>query len=278
MVRFNPAYISAVAGAILAVVSGISLSYLINGYLEYRFFTLPPENVKKLNIETEKKKKEYRYLAYILEDVPSTEVASGKKEKNVITLSTTDVKLLGTVKIGNNYVALISSGGKKLFVKKGDRINGYRVTAIHKYYIILDKDGRSYRINLSLQKGGGTFARTGSLSVQSASEKDEQIIKLDKRFVEEKTADIGKLMKDVLVQPVVKNGETIGFMFRYVRPNSLLYNLGLRSGDLIVSVNGRSIKTVEEAFKIYNILRNESRVEVVIKRRGKEKTLIFQIQ
>jgi len=277
MVRFNPTYISTVAGAVLAVISGFSLSYLMNGYLEYRFFTLPPENVKKLNIGTAKKKKEYKYITYILEESPSAVAVSRNEKEELITVSTPDIKLLGTIKIGNNYLALINTGKKSLFVKEGDEIHGYKVNAIHKYYIVITKNGKSYRVNLNLQKGTA-ISRRDSRPIQSTPEKDEQVIKLDKRFVEEKTADIGKLMKDVLVQPVVKNGETVGFMLRYVKPKSLLYNLGLRSGDMIVSVNGRSIKTVEEAFKIYNILRNESRVEVVIKRRGKEKRLVFQIQ
>ncbi|WP_457639349.1 PDZ domain-containing protein [Persephonella sp.] len=281
MVKLGISIVPTVSGLILAVVAGFSLAVVLNSYLEYRFFRPPPENIKKLNMKNTSEKKDYRYLSYILEETTADKgsVPSEKEATPPAYQTVEGIKLIGTVIVKGKPYALLSTGSETKAVSVGDKVAGYTVKKIEKYQVTVERNGRTYLITVKLDsKTGSSAGLSGKIPASVKTEGDRQVIKLDKRFVEEKTADIGKLMKDILIQPVVRNGETVGFIFRYVKPNSLLYNLGLRSGDMIVSVNGRSIKTVEEAFKIYNILRNESTVEVVIKRKGREKTLIFQIQ
>ncbi len=263
---------------------GAFFALVVNGYLEYRFFSLPPAEIKPVKIQKEEKK-DYSSIDFVFEDtLPSKPVIveeKGKKEEKTVLSSGTSVgniTLIGTVMIEKGKYALLKINNNPQIVKEKDSIKGYKVEEIGKFYVVLSKGGNRYRLTVKVDTGATQRSSRVSSKPKPRQSKDTYVYKLDRRFVEEQTADIGKLLKDVFIVPVVRNGETIGFKLRYVKPGSLLYKYGLRSGDLILSVNGRPVRTVEEAFKIYNILRNENVVKIEIERRGNIKTIVYEIQ
>ncbi len=270
---------------VLLLSLGSTLALFINSYLELKFFSLPPATIKPVNIE-KKKQKDYSKIAYIFQefqDVPKKlEEKKEKKKKTVISTGTSvgNLTLVGTVILNKEKYALIKAGSEPKIVKIGSHINNFKVEGIGKFYVILSKGDKRYKLTVKINTSGTKYTKHKQTKTVINRSKSSSIetYKLDRRFVEQQTADIGKLLKDVFIVPVVRNGETVGFKFRYVKPGSLLYKYGFRSGDLILSINGKPIRTVEEAFKIYNILRNENLVKIEIERRGKVKTIVYEIQ
>ncbi len=262
---------------------GVALALGINAYIEYKFFTLPPIQVKPVKANTIKQEKDYSNISLLFEKFhqEKTAVVKEKSEKPQVVESKTslgNLSLVGTIIINNEKYALINVGDNPKIVKIGNSISGYSVKDIGKYYVVLSKNGKIYKLTVKVDVASSKYTSRRSYQRIKSSSTDTITYKLDRRYVEEQTSDIGKILKDVFVVPVVRNGETVGFKFRYVKPGSLLYKYGLRSGDLILSVNDRPVRTVEEAFKIYNILRNESIVKVEVERRGKRKTIIYEIK
>ncbi len=262
---------------------GIALALGINAYIEYKFFTLPPIQVKPVKANTIKQEKDYSNISLLFENVQKEKIAVVKektKKPQVVESKTSlgGLSLVGTIIINNEKYALINVGNNPKIVKIGNSISGYKVKDIGKYYVILSKNGKIYKLTVKVDVASSKYTSRRSHQRIKSPSTDTVTYKLDRRYVEEQTSDIGKILKDVFVVPVVRNGETVGFKFRYVKPGSLLYKYGLRSGDLILSVNDRPVRTVEEAFKIYNILRNESIVKVEVERRGKRKTIIYEIK
>ena len=262
---------------------GIALALGINAYIEYKFFTLPPIQVKPVKANTIKQEKDYSNISLLFEKFQQekTAVVKEKSEKPQVVESKTSLgglSLVGTIIINNEKYALINVGNNPKIVKIGSSVSGYTVKDIGKYYVVLSRNGKIYKLTVKVDVASSKYTSRRSYQRIKSSSTDTVTYKLDRRYVEEQTSDIGKILKDVFVVPVVRNGETVGFKFRYVKPGSLLYKYGLRSGDLILSVNDRPVRTVEEAFKIYNILRNESIVKVEVERRGKRKTIIYEIK
>jgi len=259
---------------------GIGLALMVNSYIETKFFSLPPENVKP--VKTAKvQKKEYKFIDNVFFDkkIEKSHISKiSKDESYVKPTKLSNFSLLGTIKIGNKQLALIEVNKEKKFVSVGDVINGYKVEKIEKYKVVLSKGNNTYVVGIKLKQAKRNYVSSRKSDNVQKTSSDEYVYKLDRRFVQEQTADIGKFMKDVFIVPVVKNGETVGFKFKYVKPGSLLYKYGLRSGDFIVSINGNPITTVEEAFKIYNMLRNEELVKVEIERNGKKRVLVYEIR
>jgi type II secretory pathway component PulC len=68
--------------------------------------------------------------------------------------------------------------------------------------------------------------------------------------------------------PSVKDGETRGFKFYGIRPGSLPKLLNIKNGDLITSVNGTDLKSVDGAMSLYTKLRRASNLSITIERKG----------
>ncbi|MBN1635753.1 MAG: PDZ domain-containing protein, partial [Deltaproteobacteria bacterium] len=80
------------------------------------------------------------------------------------------------------------------------------------------------------------------------------------------------------VIPYFKGGEPYGFRVSNVDKESIIYELGVRSGDILRSVNSIPIRSPEDAFKAYQDLQNDPSVEVEIERGGQPTTLTVPLQ
>jgi membrane-associated protease RseP (regulator of RpoE activity) len=75
---------------------------------------------------------------------------------------------------------------------------------------------------------------------------------------------------DLLSLPMWGRGE--------IRPSSLYARLGLLNGDTLVSVNGFELTSADKALEIYTKLREASRIEIVVERKGVQLTLAYSIR
>jgi type II secretion system protein C len=92
---------------------------------------------------------------------------------------------------------------------------------------------------------------------------------VDKAFVEKLMANPAQLAKQARIVPAVADGETKGYKFYGIRPGSLPKLLGLKNGDLLTSVNGHELESLDQAMDLYNKLRRASHLSVTIERKGK---------
>ena len=90
--------------------------------------------------------------------------------------------------------------------------------------------------------------------------------------------DLGGLGSQARVLPNHVAGKTHGYKLVGVRPNSLFRAIGIRSGDVIMSVNGQAINSAAKALGLFDKLKSEPSVTVEIERRGQSKELNYTIQ
>jgi type II secretion system protein C len=90
--------------------------------------------------------------------------------------------------------------------------------------------------------------------------------------------NLGGLGSQARVIPNHVGGRTQGYKLVGVRPNSLFRTIGIRSGDVIMSVNGQPIDSAAKALGLFDKLKSEPQVGVTIERRGQEKELSYSIQ
>ncbi len=91
---------------------------------------------------------------------------------------------------------------------------------------------------------------------------------VDKAFVEKLLANPAQLTRQARIVPAVRDGETKGYKFYGIRPGTLPKLLGLKNGDLLTSVNGHQLESLDQAMDLYNKLRRASHLSVTIERRG----------
>ena len=80
------------------------------------------------------------------------------------------------------------------------------------------------------------------------------------------------------VQPVYKNGNIGGFRLLGVESGSIYSQLGLKSGDTIIDVNGQAIEGPQQAMALLDALKPGQDIGLKINRSGQEKTLTFQLK
>ncbi len=101
---------------------------------------------------------------------------------------------------------------------------------------------------------------------------------VDRSFLEKRIADMGSLGKEARIIPNYRGGRTQGYKLVGVRPGSLFRALGIRSGDVIKSVNGSAINSPSKALGLFEQLKSQSNVSIEIERRGQAKELSYSIQ
>ncbi|TNF24372.1 MAG: PDZ domain-containing protein [Deltaproteobacteria bacterium] len=123
-----------------------------------------------------------------------------------------------------------------------------------------DRNARADRIRNGIKK-------TGAYDFQ-----------VERGMINEELKDLGKLQSEARVVPNYQNQKYDGFKLVGVRPGSLYRALGIRSGDVIKSVNGTAIDSPTKALELFEQLKSSSDIKVDIERRGQPKTLSYNIQ
>ena len=79
------------------------------------------------------------------------------------------------------------------------------------------------------------------------------------------------------VVPYFKGGEPYGFRVSNLGSDAPVYGLGMRTGDIIRSVNGVPIRTPEDAFKAYQQFQDQANVQLDVERNGQSTTVTVPI-
>ena len=74
------------------------------------------------------------------------------------------------------------------------------------------------------------------------------------------------------------NGQPNGIQITSMPRGSIFSRIGVRRGDIVMQVNGQRITTPQRAMDLYDAMQNEAHVEVVVQRRGRQRTIVYDIR
>lgn len=72
-------------------------------------------------------------------------------------------------------------------------------------------------------------------------------------------------------------GEVNGFRLLDMQPGSIYERLGLQRMDVIKTVNGEPVDSIQKAMELYNALKNNSIVKMGVERGGKQENMTYNI-
>ncbi len=269
-----------VVGLFSVAVFGVAVSLIVNGFVFEKSFELDSKipNLKKQREKVSDSKVDFSGIELLFGEVGNEE--NGAISSPVKALrETKEYKVIGTVSTGGRYLLVVEKEGKWKFLKVGDHISGGKLVEIGQFYYEVIRNGNRVRIPIFGidKKERGRATPTLRQQQRPGDEKKVKVVKLDKTMVERETADIGKLLKDVAIYPVIRKGQTVGYRFARIKRGSILRKIGFKPGDIVIAVNDVPVTTVDDTFKIYNILRNEDTVKVEIERRGRKEVIVYEI-
>lgn len=259
------------------VAAGIITS--IAGYVLYE----PPMPQGKSDISVSKNnrvskgKTEYdviveRDLLQVGKSSPSARTAPVEKDV-VRPIAEMGLTLKGTI-TGPKEIAraIIEEKREQKSYKIGDEVKGAVVLAIYRNKVIMDVNGQEQMLVVeeAQSKASPTSRSTPPAAPRPAAPGTSGITSIMK--------NLDKYIGSARVVPYFKGGEPYGFRVSNLKEGTMVYDLGVRSGDIIRSVNGVPIRTPEDAFNAYQEMQNEASVEVELERKGESTTITVPLQ
>ncbi len=201
------------------------------------------------------------------------------KPEAIETLEPTSLKiaLLGTVAGSEqNAVAVIEE--KKLrkqgLYRVGDSVQGAMVKMILRGKVVLrvgDKDEILTMDEDTSSKSGNGRGQSGASGVQTT-------IRVRRSDIEKSMRNINTLLSQVRIRPHFKNGEADGLSISRIRPNSIFTKLGLRNGDVVQAIDETPIQSPDDILSLYEKIKSGSNISIQITRRGRQKTLNYEMR
>lgn len=107
-------------------------------------------------------------------------------------------------------------------------------------------------------------------------EQDGNHFRVKASLVQEALSQPDKLYTQARAQPYTENGKNAGFKFLKVTPKSLFHQLGIRKGDVVKAVNGKTLD-MQSGMQTFSELKNLKNFEMDIVRRGSEQKYTYEV-
>lgn len=188
-----------------------------------------------------------------------------------------NLKLWGTVSgLGGQTYAVIEEAKSRQqnLYKVGDTVQNAAVKMVFREKVILSVNGQDEVLEIEELRGRAG----GKRPPQTVTKSRRQNITLKRSQIENSVKNVNELMKQVKIRPHTENGQAAGLMLSSIQRGSIFRKMGLRSGDVITGVNGNSLVSVDDALKLYENMKSSSNMSIEIKRRGRNRTIDYNIE
>lgn len=91
-------------------------------------------------------------------------------------------------------------------------------------------------------------------------------------------ANLPQLLSQARAVPYFRNGTSIGMRLFAIKPESLYEKLGLKNGDIILSVNENSLSDPAQALKLFEQLKTERAINVKLERNSQVSEMRYSIR
>ena len=195
-----------------------------------------------------------------------------------------DLKLLATYRDPVRSLAVINKGSKTLVIGIGEEIFGYRLSEVLKDAVILQRDGKEYRLAIKSDRSAAKKASYAEISPAKRKDKVTRIRKegettlIPRDLVTGYTENVDKIWKEIGIAPKMKGKKLEGFRIRYLKKGSVFEKLGLKRGDTIIAINGEPIEDYGTAMELFQSADTLDNLTLKVKRGKKEVELEYEVQ
>jgi general secretion pathway protein C len=192
-------------------------------------------------------------------------------------LSSLNLKLLGTVvnESGSSWAIIQDlETDRQEMVSVGSVVAGARVVSIERDRVVLNVNGKEEILLLGVE---GTRSAS-SRGDQGARESTTSTYVLSREVVRENLENLPDLMSQARAEIYYKEGRPEGFQLSQIQDGSLIKSVGFQDGDVIRSVNGQEIRSLEDAIALYQKFGDSDSFTIGILRGETARTLNVKIK
>lgn len=211
----------------------------------------------------------------------------------IVPCTMSNLKIVSTVASKDDAFwsfAMVDSGGGNIkMYRMGDELNGRTVSGVTWRYLFLRGNTDECYMDMFPDPNAKPPARgkKGPTAPPPKPPKgaDNRIQKLsdteavvERSLINELLANPTSFVKTVRVRPHREGGKVVGYKLRRFKPNSPLAALGAQKGDIIRSVNGVDLTSMDKALGAYQSMRSANDLTFSITRKGKPMDLKVSIR
>jgi general secretion pathway protein C len=111
-----------------------------------------------------------------------------------------------------------------------------------------------------------------------AGRDDETEFAVAESELTEALANLPLLLSQARAVPYFRNGQSVGMRLFAIRKESLYEKLGLRNGDIILSVNENSLSDPTQALKLFEQLKSDRSINLKLERNAEDKQFHYSIR
>lgn len=203
-----------------------------------------------------------------------------------IPLSSLNLVLTGVLVTPAGSFAVISADGSpELPFGVGDEITaGVTLQAVYADRVLIRRGGATESLLLkdtSQALPSGAILNPGIAAAPARPPNPDSVVQ--RRGPRNFTVDRQQLTQQMqtpefLTQALMVPNAGGGFLVREIQPGSVYEKLGLRVGDVITSVNGQAVNSVEDVMRLYAQFGTAANVQVDVRRAGRNETLVYNLQ
>ena len=162
----------------------------------------------------------------------------------------------------------------------GDSVpGGARLNAVYGDRVILERGGQLEALLLPREyKGGGSTANVPAPAMQPRdgmpATAGAQVVDRVRRMIAQDPGSVAEIMRP---QPVFANGQQRGYRVYPGRNRAQFARLGLRPGDLVMSVNGTPLDDPQRGMEIFRSIGTSDQVRVTVERNGRPQELVLNM-
>jgi general secretion pathway protein C len=216
-------------------------------------------------------------LTYNAEMLPS-DVAT----KEIVAPLAINMVLVGTVVAADRSLALIQVDGELDLYRIGENFaDGSTLETVTRNRVeVRLRDKRL--IELFVAENNLPFATAASQASASAVSSgvrqiDDTHWLVSREEVDKARTNFSTELRLAQMLPRIVDGQTDGFLIRSLRRQSILNKLGLKRGDVVMSVNGLALDSPEKALQIFQQLREARQIELAVERQGTAMNFAYEL-
>lgn len=132
----------------------------------------------------------------------------------------------------------------------------------------MEKGLRGGKENVPAQNSGAT-----QIGGDGIREVTQGVYEIDQKMLNDALGDTNQLLTQARAIP-----QEDGLRFFAIRPNSIFFKIGIRSGDVVHRINDIELDNIENAFAVFQELRQQSRFSIDLTRGGQDLTYQYTVR
>jgi type II secretion system protein C len=221
------------------------------------------------------------------------ETAPRPIEEGAVAEGVTDSPLMRSYEL--NGVILLPGGKSMALIRRtrertpevyrrGDMIDNYELVKIERHRVLMSDGLTTSALPMYYRQ---TVQREGPVRpapqqpVSSAGYDDAKQIKkvLSRSDVENRVfSKVNEILTQIAISPQMVNGQMEGLRLIRVPNESIVYELGGRSGDIVKRVNGHELNQIDQMYKLWENIKDDSQITVDLERKNQMFSYSFDIR